>query len=238
MRKIAAIVPAYNEEKSIAGVVAEINSLTLPAGYSIIPVVVNDCSRDTTAEIIDRLDCVALQLPVNLGIGGAVQTGWKYAFENDFDFALQLDGDGQHPASEIPKLLHALENNGHDVVIGSRFLTKTGFQSSRMRRFGINHFKHFNRMLVGVTVHDSTSGFRMLNRKAIELVSEEYPDEYPEPEAIILYSLNNLKIGEVQVEMRERQGGVSSIGSFSAVYYMFKVSLAILYTFIRIKFRK
>lgn len=238
MPRIAAVVPAYNEEKAIAGVVAEINALVLPQGYSITAVVVNDCSKDTTGEIIDQLNCVALQLPVNLGIGGAVQTGWKYAFDNDYDYALQLDGDGQHPPSEIPKLLQAIENSGNDVVIGSRFLTKTGFQSSRMRRIGINHFKHFNRMLVGVTVHDSTSGFRLLNRKALELTSEEYPDEYPEPEAIILYSLNNLKIGEVQVEMRERQGGVSSIGSLSAVYYMFKVSLAILYTFIRIKFRK
>lgn len=238
MRRIAAVVPAYNEEKAIASVVSEINALQLPDGYSIVPVVVNDCSRDNTGAIIDKLNCVALQLPVNLGIGGAVQTGWKYAMENGFDYALQLDGDGQHPAGEIPKLLQKMNESGCDVIIGSRFLTNTGFQSSRMRRFGISHFKHFNKALVGVTVHDSTSGFRMLNRKAIELVSEEYPDEYPEPEAIILYSLHGLKIGEVQVEMRERQGGVSSIGTFSAVYYMFKVSLAILYTFIRIKFKK
>ena len=179
-----------------------------------------------------------LNLPVNLGIGGAVQTGFKYAFLNNYDFAIQADGDGQHPASEIPKLVRAALSENADVVIGSRFIEKEGFQSSAMRRFGINYFKLLNKMLVGVTVNDSTSGFRLINRKVLELVSEYYPDEYPEPEAIIVYSLNKYKIIEVPVTMRERQGGVSSIGALSSVYYMFKVSLAILFTFIRIKFRK
>ncbi|MGZ6555144.1 MAG: glycosyltransferase family 2 protein, partial [Bacteroidia bacterium] len=231
MIKIAAIVPAYNEEKAISAVINDINSLALAENLNIIVVVVNDCSKDSTAEIISKLNCVALNLPVNLGIGGAVQTGFKYAFENGFDHAIQIDGDGQHPASEIPKLVKmALENN-FDIVIGSRFLSKEGFQSSAVRRFGINYFKWLNRFLVGITITDSTSGFRIINKKALEIVSENYPDEYPEPEAIILYSLNKLKIGEVAVSMKERQGGVSSIGAMSSVYYMFKVSLAIIYTF-------
>ena len=238
MIKIAAIVPAYNEEKAIAAVVDDINALAKAEGFNISVVVVNDCSKDATSEIISKLNCVALNLPVNLGIGGAVQTGFKYAYENGFDYAIQIDGDGQHPASEISKLVNLISENNFDVVIGSRFLSKEGFQSSAMRRFGINYFKWLNRFLVGVTINDSTSGFRIINKKALEIVSENYPDEYPEPEAIILYSLNKLKIGEVPVTMKERQGGVSSIGRASSIYYMFKVSLAIIYTFIRIKFKK
>ncbi|MFL5765322.1 MAG: glycosyltransferase family 2 protein [Bacteroidia bacterium] len=232
--KIAAIVPAFNEEKAIASVVGDINSLASSLSLSITVVVVNDCSTDATSAIISELNCIALDLPVNLGIGGAVQTGFRYALDNDFDFAFQIDGDGQHPASEIPKLLSLKDQ--FDVVIGSRFISKEGFQSSAVRRFGIGYFKWLNKSLVGVAVTDSTSGFRLLNRRAIEIVSEYYPDEYPEPEAIVLYSLNDLRIGEIAVTMRERQGGVSSIGFASSVYYMFKVSLAIIYTFIRIKF--
>ncbi|MCX6296997.1 MAG: glycosyltransferase family 2 protein [Bacteroidetes bacterium] len=236
--KIAAIVPAYNEENAIAAVVNDILQEARSQNFSITVIVVNDCSRDSTSEIISKLNCIALDLPINLGIGGAVQTGFKYAFENGFDFAIQIDGDGQHPASQISKLVEAINEKKCDVIIGSRFISKEGFQSSMLRRFGINYFKWLNRFLVGVTVTDSTSGFRLINRKALEIVSEYYPDEYPEPEAIILFSLNKLKIGEVSVTMKERQGGVSSINAVSSIYYMFKVSLAIFYTFIRIKFKK
>ncbi len=236
--RIAIIVPAYNEENAIAAVVDDINTIAKEHQLDLIAVVVNDCSKDSTSEVISTLNCVALNLPVNLGIGGAVQTGFKYAFENNYDYAIQVDGDGQHPASEIPKLLKKAMEENADVVIGSRFIDKEGFQSSAMRRFGINYFKRLNKLLVGVVVNDSTSGFRMINKKVLALVSDYYPDEYPEPEAIIIYSLSGFKISEVAVSMRERQGGVSSIGMFSSVYYMFKVSLAILYTFIRMKFRK
>lgn len=236
--KIAAIVPAYNEEKAITAVVNDILQTAQSQNLSITVIVVNDCSKDSTSEIISKLTCVALDLPVNLGIGGAVQTGFKYAFENGFDYAIQIDGDGQHPASEIPKLLNAATENNLDVAIGSRFMSKEGFQSSATRRFGINYFKWLNLFLVGITINDSTSGLRLINKKTLEIVSEYYPDEYPEPEAIILYSLNKLKIGEVSVNMKERQGGVSSISSVSSIYYMFKVTLAIIYTFIRIKFKK
>ncbi|MBL0328371.1 MAG: glycosyltransferase family 2 protein [Bacteroidetes bacterium] len=236
--KIAAIVPAYNEEMAITSVVNDILQTAQSQNISIAVIVVNDCSKDTTSEIISKLNCIALNLPVNLGIGGAVQTGFKYAFENGFDYAIQIDGDGQHPASEIPKLISVILEKNVDVVIGSRFISKEGFQSSMARRMGINYFKWLNHFLVGVTINDSTSGFRLINSKTLEIVSNYYPDEYPEPEAIILYSLNKLKIGEVAVQMKERQGGVSSIGFAASVYYMFKVTLAIIYTFIRIKFKK
>lgn len=236
--KIAVIVPAYNEEKSISAVVEDILHVAHSQKLLVTVVVVNDCSKDATSEIISKLNCVALDLPINLGIGGAVQTGFKFAFENGFDFTIQIDGDGQHPASEIPKLISAAEEQDMDVVIGSRFISKIGFQSSAVRRIGINYFKWLNRLMVGVKIFDSTSGFRLINNKALAIVSEYYPDEYPEPESIILYSLKHLKIGEVPVNMKERQGGVSSIGRLSSIYYMFKVSLAIIYTFIRIKFKK
>lgn len=236
--RIAAIVPAYNEEEAITGVVNDINALAESQHLLIDVVAVNDCSKDSTSEVISKLKCIALNLPINLGIGGAVQTGFKYALENGYDYAIQIDGDGQHPASEIPKILNTAVTGGFDVVIGSRFISKEGFQSSAFRRFGINYFKWLNRMLVGAIVNDSTSGFRLINRKVMEIVAEYYPDEYPEPEAIIIYSLNDFKIGEVPVTMRERQGGVSSIGTFASIYYMFKVSLAIIFTFTRMKFKK
>jgi glycosyltransferase involved in cell wall biosynthesis len=196
-------------------------------------VVVNDCSSDATGEVISKLNCVVLDLPVNLGIGGAVQTGFRYAFENSYDLAVQVDGDGQHPADEIPKLMNAMRHDGFDIVIGSRFIDKKGFQSSALRRTGINYFRRLNKMLTGIDVADSTSGFRMLNRKALEVVQEYYPDEYPEPEAIVIYRKNDLSVGEVAVEMKERQGGVSSIGFFASIYYMWKVTLGIVFTYIR-----
>lgn len=236
--KIAAIIPAYNEEKAIAAVVNDINNISQKINIIIDAIVVNDCSIDKTSEIISKLNCVALNLPVNIGIGGAVQTGFKYAFENNYDYAIQIDGDGQHPADEIPKLIAAALDNDYDVIIGSRFITNEGFQSTVLRRFGINYFKWLNKLIIGKTIYDSTSGFRLINKKVLEVVNEVYPDEYPEPEAIILYSLNNFKIAEVPVKMKERQGGKSSIRFGSSVYYMFKVSLAIIYTFIRIKFKK
>jgi glycosyltransferase involved in cell wall biosynthesis len=238
IKRIAAIVPAFNEESAIEAVVNDINQLAQAEQLHIDVIVVNDCSKDNTAKIISGIKCIALNLPINLGIGGAVQTGFKYALKNGYDFAIQIDGDGQHPASEIPKLVNAAINNEYDVVIGSRFIANEGFQSSAIRRAGINYFKWLNRFLLGTVVNDSTSGFRLINQKVLKVVAEYYPDEYPEPEAIVMYSLHHFKIGEVAVTMKERQGGVSSIGTFASIYYMFKVTLAIIFTFTRMKFRK
>ena len=234
MEKIAVIIPAYNEEESIADVIDSVHVMQMQ-GVELIPVVVNDCSKDRTADIAADKDCVLLDLPVNLGIGGAVQSGFRYAFEQGFDYAVQMDGDGQHPASEIPKLYDALKNSAANVAIGSRFIEGEGFQSTGMRRLGINYLKNLIRLLTGFSVLDNTSGFRMLDPVALELVNDYYPDEYPEPESIILYLKKGLKIVEVPVSMRERQGGVSSIRYFDQLYYMIKVSLAIIYSYIRNK---
>ncbi|OQA00164.1 MAG: Undecaprenyl-phosphate mannosyltransferase [Bacteroidetes bacterium ADurb.Bin408] len=233
MQRIAVIVPAYNEEKSIAAVVATVKAQKLPDGYMADVVVVNDCSHDTTAQIASGLDCVLLNLAVNLGIGGAVQTGLIYALNNGYNYAVQMDGDGQHPASELPKLINALETENADIVIGSRFMLKEGFQSSFMRRVGINYFTKLIGALTGLSITDATSGYRLFGHKALELASNYYPDEYPEPEAIIYFKLNGLKIIETPVQMNERREGKSSIGTFASLYYMLKVTLAVLFTYIK-----
>ncbi len=236
MFKVALIIPCYNESASIGGVIAEIRALPPSKDFSIMPIVINDCSTDNTLEIIEQLKVNYLSLPVNLGIGGAVQTGFKYAREHHFDMAIQLDGDGQHPVTEIRALLEPIIRQEADVVIGSRFLKKEGYQSTWFRRFGINYFKGLNGLLTGFHITDSTSGFRALNRKALELVAGYYPDEYPEPEAIILYRMSGLRIHEIPVSMRRRQGGTSSIHSYKSMYYMVKVRLAIIFIYLRLRF--
>lgn len=234
--KVAIVIPCYNEQDNVLSLYNEISSLQYSSSYQIEPIFINDCSKDNTQEVLAQHGIKHIDLPVNLGIGGAVQTGYKYALRNEFDIAVQMDGDGQHPPAELEKVLLPILNNEADVVVGSRYLTKEGFQSSTLRRIGINYFKWLNKKLVGVTVNDSTSGYRALNKKALEIVSEYYPDEYPEPEAVILYSLNNLRIAEVPVTMRERQGGESSIRTYKTVYYMFKVTLGTIFLYIRLKF--
>jgi glycosyltransferase involved in cell wall biosynthesis len=233
--KILVIIPCFNEETSIKKLVVDIYSVKKQHYLPIDILVVNDCSKDNTLVVVKSLGCLYLDLPVNLGIGGGMQSGYKYAFRNGYEYAVQMDGDGQHPAVELPKLLKEALLNQSDVVIGSRFLEGKGFQSSFFRRLGINYFKWLNRILIGQTIHDSTSGFRVFNRKTLEIVNQYYPDEYPEPEAIVLFGLRNLKMTEVPVEMCERQGGESSINSYRAIYYMFKVSLGIIFVYMRIK---
>ena len=235
MYRYAAIVPAYNEEGAIAKVVTDLNHFAKVNQINLQVIVVNDCSKDNTGNIIDQLLCVALHLPVNLGIGGAVQTGFKYAYRNGYDFAFQIDGDGQHPPQEIIHLLNGQKQHQSNVTIGSRFITGEGFQSSFMRKVGIRYFQFLLQALTGFKITDSTSGFRMLDRKALELVCNYYPDEYPEPEAIVLYARNQLKVLEVPVKMKDRESGNSSIGFFASLYYMAKVSIAILFSYIRIK---
>ena len=235
MYQYAAIVPAYNEEGAIAQVVTDLNNFAKSNQITLQVIVVNDCSKDNTGNIIDQLHCVALHLPVNLGIGGAVQTGFKYAYRNGFDFAFQVDGDGQHPPEEMIHLLNEQQQHQSNVTIGSRFITGEGFQSSFMRKVGIRYFQFLLQALTGFKITDSTSGFRMLDRKALALVCNYYPDEYPEPEAIVLYARNQLKVTEVPVKMRDRESGNSSIGFFASLYYMAKVSIAILFSYIRIR---
>lgn len=213
--------------------VKEIHTVARKSNLLITPIVVNDCSTDKTGVVAENLNCIVLNLPVNVGIGSAVQTGFIYAHDNNYDYAVQIDGDGQHPPEYVPALLQEMREKNLDVVIGSRYVDKKGFQSSFARRTGIKYFRWLNKLLTGLEINDSTSGFRMINRKVLKVFKEYYPDEYPEPEAIVLYAKNNFRVREVGVEMRERRSGKSSIDTFGSLYYMWKVTLAIIFTFVR-----
>jgi glycosyltransferase involved in cell wall biosynthesis len=230
--KIVIIIPCFNEESTVLELSNEIKKTIFSLPIEVKPIFINDCSTDNTKQLLEKNNLNHINLSVNLGIGGAMQTGFKYALRNGFDIAIQMDGDGQHPPSELEKIILPLYTNVADVSIGSRYINKEGFQSSTLRRIGINYFKWFNKLLTGITINDSTSGYRALNRKALEVVSNYYPDEYPEPEAIILFSLNHLRIKEVAVTMRERQGGESSIRAYKTIYYMIKVTLSTLFLYI------
>jgi hypothetical protein len=225
------IIPAYNEGKAIARVIEDLRGIDLEMDV----IVVNDGSADdTSAQARETGKALVVDLPKNLGIGGAVQSGFKYAARNGYRMAIQFDGDGQHLASEIPKLLARLEQNGVNMVIGSRFLEKhAGFRSTLVRRQGIRLFEGVNSVLIGQRITDNTSGFRAYDHQAIEFLARNYPVDYPEPEAVILLGRNGFRIAEVAALMRERQEGSSSIGGLKSVYYMIKVLLAILMTALR-----
>lgn len=233
VKKILIVIPCYNEESALPLLLQEIDRLELPERFLLTSLVVNDCSKDQTVQVARANKARVLDLPNNLGIGGAVQSGIKYAYNNDYDVAIQLDGDGQHPPSQLIKLLTAFEESNADVVIGSRFLNKEGFQSSFMRRVGIKYFYRLNKLLTGNRIYDSTSGFRLLGRKAIAMAAQNYPDDYPEPESLIIFSKAGLKIKEIPVVMSHRLGGTSSINTFSSVYYCIKVTISMLFSFIR-----
>lgn len=219
--RVLVVIPAYNEEESILGVVESVRV----AGFDY--VVINDGSSDGTAAVCRRHGINCVNLPQNLGIGGAVQTGHIYAFEHGYDVDVQMDGDGQHDVAYVPRLLEAIEG-GADLAIGSRFVEPgAGFKSTRLRRLGISWLKGCIRRHAGITITDATSGFRASGRRALELFSRRYPMDYPEPESIVYAHNAGLQVREVPVEMHERQGGKSSIGAFGSVYYMIKVTCAI-----------
>lgn len=219
--RVLVIIPAYNESACILDTVHKIEA----CGYDYI--VVNDGSKDNTLAICRENGLNVLDLPQNLGIGGAVQAGHKYAQRLEYDIDIQVDGDGQHDPTYIPRLVEVIRN-GADLAVGSRFIEKTdGFQSTLMRRVGIVWLSNWIKLFTGEIVTDPTSGFRACNRRAIDLFCMSYPDDYPEPESLVLAMKRGLKVREAPVKMLERQGGKSSIGGFSSVYYMIKVSLAI-----------
>lgn len=229
-KKLLVIIPCYNEETALPSLIYELTQLDVPAGYELSTVVVNDCSTDNTALIAKQCGVSLLDLPVNLGIGGAVQSGLIYAFENNFDLAVQMDGDGQHPPKELCKLISCYNQSEANVVVGSRFIEHDGFQSSFIRRMGIRYFYRLNRLITGKHIYDSTSGFRLFDSKAIKLAARRYPDEYPEPESLVMFSKAGLTVKETPVVMRERKGGKSSIGNFASLYYCIKVTLAIMFS--------
>jgi glycosyltransferase involved in cell wall biosynthesis len=219
--KTLVTIPAFNEEGSIVAVVNEIKA----EGYDYI--VINDGSTDNTLSICESNNIRALNLTKNLGIGGAVQTGHRYAFENGYDISIQFDGDGQHCADFIPLLVEEIER-GADLAIGSRFLEESdGFRSTFMRRVGIKWLSMLIRVLCGTTITDPTSGFRASGRKAIELFCMSYPIDYPEPESIVEAIGRRLRVSEIPVQMQARTEGKSSIKPLTSVYYMVKVSLAV-----------
>ncbi len=231
--RVLIIIPCYNEAESLPKLAEELKQLAAIEGYEIVPLVVNDCSKDPTAIVARTLQLKLIDLPNNLGIGGAVQSGIKYAQRHQFDYAVQMDGDGQHPPSELIKLLNAAAATKADVIIGSRFLEKDGFQSTFLRRLGIQYFHFLNKLLTRKNIYDSTSGYRMLGKKAIDLACRYYPDDYPEPESLVFFSRAGLQVIEVPVVMRLRQGGVSSIRGFKTFEYMVKVTLSMIFSYIR-----
>ncbi len=221
--KTLVIIPAFNEEGSVGKVVEEVET-QLP-GMDVL--VVNDGSTDLTSKIAKAKGAIVLDLPFNLGIGGAMQAGYKYAYKKGYDIAIQVDGDGQHDPREIPKLLRALEGLEVDVAIGSRFIGDSEYKGSVMRRLGILILSEAISMVVGQKLTDPTSGFRAANRRAIQLFSVNYPQDYPEPEALVLLHQCGLKMKEVPVKINQRYSGESSITKIRSIYYMVKVLLAI-----------
>lgn len=228
MKKII-IIPAYNEEENIERTVNAIQKSAQGFDY----VIINDCSTDNTRKICEEKEFNIVNLPINLGIGGAVQTGYKYAYENGYDVAVQVDGDGQHDPEFLNKMAEHLEKNNLDMVIGSRFIEKEGFQSSKSRRIGILFFSNMITLLTGKKITDPTSGLRMAGKNVIALFAKDYPQDYPEPESIVAVLRRKMKVEEIPVVMRERTGGVSSISLNKSIYYMIKVTLAILIETIR-----
>jgi glycosyltransferase involved in cell wall biosynthesis len=228
LRRLA-IVPAYNEEESVAKVIAEVRAFD--PGFDV--VVVDDGSVDRTAKVAREAGAYVLKLPFNLGIGGAMQTGFRFAFERNYDLAVQIDGDGQHDPQELPKILAPLVADEADIVVGSRFTGDGAFRSSFTRRIGIKIFAWTVSAVVRQKVTDTTSGFRAVNRQGIRLFAADYPHDYPEVEATVMVVKHRLRLTEVPVTMRERAGGVSSINAWASIYYMAKVLLGILVSVFR-----
>ena len=227
--KTLVIVPAHNEAANLPGVLDDLRRFCPEATI----LVINDCSTDETSELLPHCDVKYLTLPVNLGIGGVVQTGYRYASAHHYDFVVQFDGDGQHMAQYVHDLLRPLESGQADLVIGSRFLERKGYQSTGARRFGIRLLGRLIQTLCGICVNDVTSGMRAVNEKMAVLFSTDYAQDYPEPESILTAALHGARIMEVPVQMRERQGGQSSITPLGSVYYMIKVTLALIMSSIR-----
>ena len=222
--KCLIIIPAYNEAENIERVVNNLVSNYPQYDY----VIVNDGSTDATRKICIKNGYQVLNLPINMGIGGAVQTGYKYALANEYNLAVQIDGDGQHDIAFLEGMIRHMEEEKTDCVIGSRFVKKEGFQSSGLRRTGIQFLSILGFLLTGVRVRDITSGYRLVNRKFIRIFAQDYPADYPEPEAMVIAAVYGGKIREYPVIMRERENGTSSITLKRSVYYMIKVTLAML----------
>lgn len=228
MKKLV-IIPAFNESGSILRAVQDIKEHAPGFDY----VVINDCSTDDTLKVCQENGLNYVNLSVNLGIGGAVQTGYLYGCQNHYDLAVQFDGDGQHDAAYLEQMAEELVRTNSDMVIGSRFIEKEGFQSSGLRRVGIRYFSALIRLVTGARVTDPTSGMRMVNRDVMKIYAENYPKDYPEPESVVAILREKKKVTELPVIMREREEGTSSIAGPKSAYYMIKVTLAIFMEILR-----
>jgi glycosyltransferase involved in cell wall biosynthesis len=224
MPGVLVIVPAYNEEASIGNVLRTLRAQAPDVDI----VVINDGSTDNTAEVVRSVHGVELiTLPYNMGIGNAMQTGYRFACQEGYDIAVQCDADGQHPADELQTLVRAIEVGRADLIVGSRYVADTGYKPTFSRRVGKSLLSRLVNSAIGGGITDTTSGFRAMNRAAFETFAHTYPDDYPEAEALVILHKHGLRAVEVPVEMRPRQGGRSSIGMARAAYYIVKVSLAI-----------
>ena len=228
--KILMIIPAYNEEESILHTVEGIIDYRKNVDFQLDYLVINDGSTDNTKNILIQNKLNAIHLVQNLGIGGAVQTGYKYALDNNYDVAVQFDGDGQHDIRSLNSLIQPILLGKADMVIGSRFVGETlsEFQTSFMRRFGIGVISNMIKLTTGICIWDTTSGYRLGNKKVIAQFARRYPTKYPEPESSVHLIKQNFKIVEASANMFERAGGVSSITPFKSIRYMVEVCSSIL----------
>ncbi len=227
--KILLIVPSYNEEDNVLSNYKKIIDYNKKHNTNYDVIVINDGSKDKTEEICIENNIPHISLVHNLGIGGAVQTGYKYAYENDYDVAVQFDGDGQHDVRYVKDIIKPIKENKADMVIGSRFIDKSSsnFKSSKARRIGITLISFFIKLITGKKIYDTTSGFRAANKKVIERFVDNYPVEYPEPVSTTEVLRLGYNVEEIPVSMNERENGVSSIKAWKNVYYMVNVILSI-----------
>lgn len=234
MNKVLILIPAYNEEGAVGGVVQEVRAV-MP-GTPVL--VVDDCSADSTIHKARMAGARVLPLPHHLGLGGAVQAGYKLAFELGYDYVIRVDGDGQHDPKDIPKILQALKTEGCEMVIGSRFVDGTGQHSGTFRALGIVFFRAILRPILGRPVHDPTSGFVGLNRTALSVFSRSFPLEYPEIEALVVLQRRRFRFVEVPCHMRPRKTGTTSITPFKSFYYMVHVLLGVFVNVLKFEGRR
>ena len=234
-KRVLLIIPAYNEEDNILNTCNHIYDYNKKKGTNYDVIVINDGSTDKTEQILNENKIPHVKLIHNLGIGGAVQTGYKYAYKNNYDIAIQLDGDGQHDVSYVKNLIKPILKNEADFVIGSRFVGKndSGFRSTTARRMGIKIISLAIKLATNKKVYDTTSGFRACNKALIKRFATDYPLEYPEPITTVEIIRNGFNVMEVSVKMKERSGGVSSIRAWKNIYYMVNVILSIIMVKIR-----
>lgn len=231
MSKIITIIPAFNEEPHIANVIKKINKVFRPRTI----LVINDCSNDKTSQIAKSMGAVVIDLPVKLNYGATIQTGFKYAFREGYDIVVLLDGDEQHEPAYIPKMVELVEKGQYDIVIGSRFIKKTGYFMPFFRKLGSLFFSWLIKIVTRKKIYDPTSGYQVFNRKIIEIYSSEYfPDDYPDADVVLMLILRKMKIYEFSMEMKQSTGK-SMHTIFSSLYYPFKVTLSILTTVLRLE---